>query len=55
VAEYVALSWPGTQNGATRAERLPCPYRAYVPDPLVNRPLALTAQRAADVSDAERP
>jgi Fic family protein len=54
VAEYVALSWPGTQNGATRAERLPCPYRAYVPDPLVNRPLALTAQRAADVSDAER-
>ncbi|MET7999890.1 Fic family protein [Nonomuraea glycinis] len=54
MAEYVALSWPGTQNGATRAERLPCPYRAYVPDPLVGRPFTLTAQRAADVSDAER-
>ena len=54
VAEYITLSWQGTPNGATRAERQRCDYRAYVPDPLLGRPLTLTGQRAADVSDVER-
>ncbi|MER6173657.1 Fic family protein [Streptosporangium sp. NPDC001681] len=54
MAEYIAMSWPGTPGGATRAERQPCHYKAYVPDPLLGRPLNLTAQRAADVSDVER-
>ncbi|MQA84536.1 MAG: Fic family protein [Streptosporangiales bacterium] len=48
------MSWPGSPGAATRAERQPCPYRAYVPDPLVGRPLMLTAQRSADAADAER-
>lgn len=54
VAEYVPLWWPGAPNGATRAEQQPCRYQAYLPDPLVGRPLSLTGQRAADVADAEQ-
>ena len=54
MAEYVTLSWQGTPNGATRAERQRCDFKAYVPDPLLGRPLTLTGQRAADVSDIER-
>ena len=54
MAEYVDALWPGASNGATRAERRPCAYRAYVPDPLTGRPLTLTAQRSADIADVER-
>ncbi|MEU4829775.1 Fic family protein [Streptosporangium sp. NPDC023615] len=54
MAEYIDASWPGLSNGATRAERRPCDYRAYVPDPLVGRPLRLSGQRSADIGDVER-
>lgn len=54
MAEYADALWPGASNGATRAERRPCAYRAYVPDPLIGRPLTLTAQRSADIADVER-
>lgn len=54
MAEYTDARWPGTPGGATRAERRPCDYRAYVPDLLAGRPLTLTAQRSADVADVER-
>jgi Fic family protein len=54
MAEYLTLGWAGTPGGTTRAERQPCTYRAYVPDPLVGRPVTLTGQRSADVTDVER-
>ncbi|MBB2748114.1 UNVERIFIED_ORG: Fic family protein [Microbispora rosea subsp. rosea] len=54
MAEYVAMMWAGTPNGATRAERQSCHYRAYLPDLLVDRPLILSGRRAADVNDAEQ-
>ncbi|WP_440099706.1 Fic family protein [Streptosporangium sp. H16] len=54
MAEYIAASWPGIPNGAIRAERRPCDYRAYVPDLLVGRPLQLNGQRSADIGDVER-
>src|SRR5262245_39980450 len=38
----------------TRAERRPCRYRAYLPDPLMGRRLVLSGQQSADVADAER-
>ena len=53
MARYEALDWPGLPGGATRAERQPCRYHAYVPDPLVGRPLSLTALRAADIADTD--
>jgi hypothetical protein len=30
-----------------------CTYEAYVPDPLIGRPLTLAEETAADVADAE--
>src|SRR6266508_4861783 len=54
MAEYVAKSWPGIAGAATRAERQPCRYQAYVPDLMVDRPVTLSGTRAADVSDVER-
>lgn len=54
MADYVTHNWPGVSEAATRAERRPCQYRAYTPDPLIGRPLLLNAHRAADVSDAEQ-
>ncbi len=54
MARYVTRAWPGSPGAATRADRLPCRFRAYLPDPLLDRPLRLPASRAADVADAER-
>jgi Fic family protein len=54
MAEYVAQTWQGSPNAATRAERKSCPFEAYIPDALLDRPLQLSAQRAADIADVER-
>lgn len=54
MAEQVTRIWPGVVGGVTRAERQPCKFSAYLPDPLLGRPLSLTAQRVADIADAER-
>ena len=53
MANYQERSWPGIANGATRAERRSCGYRAYLPDPLRGRALTLPAEVAADVADVE--
>ena len=39
--------------GLPRRDRAPCSYKAYVPDPLVGRPVRLDGDVAADVADAE--
>ncbi len=54
MARYEELTWQGSPTGQTRRERTPCSYRAYVPDPLAERVLALPTDLAADLSDADR-
>jgi Fic family protein len=54
VAGYVDRVWEGDPTARTRAERRSCTYRAYVPDPLLGRPLTLSAATAADITDVER-
>ena len=40
-------------SGLPRRDRASCDYEAYVPDPLVGRPLRLDGDVAADLADAE--
>lgn len=40
-------------SGLPRRDRATCDYEAYVPDPLVGRPVRLDGEVAADVTDAE--
>ncbi|MGH8994673.1 MAG: Fic family protein [Acidimicrobiales bacterium] len=54
MARYEELIWQGSPAGQTRRERTQCSYRAYVPDPLAKRVLALPADLVADLSDADR-
>ena len=54
MARYEELTWQRSPTGQTRRERTPCSYRAYIPDPLAERVLALPADLAADLSDADR-
>lgn len=54
MAHYAKQLWPGIPGAMTRAERQPCSYRAYLPDRLCGKPVSLTAQQAADVTDVER-
>jgi Fic family protein len=55
LAYTLAALWvPSRQPGLPRALRRSCRYEAYIPDTLENRNVALPADVAADVSDAER-
>jgi Fic family protein len=54
LAKYVDAIWEGVAGGATRAQRQPCRYQAYIPDRLVSRQITLPAEIAADLADAER-
>lgn len=54
MGRFVAATWPGDPAGATRAERTPCQYRAFVPDALATLQLSLSGQQAADLVDVER-
>lgn len=54
MGRYAEAIWPGNPSGATRAERTPCRYRAYVPDRLTNLDLAIPASVAADLADVEQ-
>ena len=46
--------WESSQaSGLPRRDRASCHYEAYVPDPLVERPVRLDGDVAADVADAE--
>lgn len=39
--------------GLPRRDRQGCVYEAYVPDPLIGRPIVLAGETAADIADAE--
>ncbi len=54
MATQISSIWQGVPNGATRAQRSPCQFNAYIPDFLVDRPFFLPAKMAADIADAER-
>lgn len=47
-------AWPGDPSGQTRAQRTPCGYRAYVPEPLTDLDVTLPASLAADLIDVEQ-
>jgi hypothetical protein len=40
-------------SGLPRRQTRPCGYEAYLPDPLVGRPIMMNADVATDVADAE--
>ena len=54
MGRYREQVWEGNPSGATRAERRPCTFRAYVPDRLVGAEIALPASVAADLVDVEQ-
>jgi Fic family protein len=54
MAHYEEHIWQGSPTGQTRRDRSTCSYRAYVPDPLLGRPLTLPADLVADLADADR-
>lgn len=54
MAKVIKRQWEATLDaGVPRRERRPCAYEAYVPDPLIGRPIKLDGDVAADVADAE--
>jgi Fic family protein len=53
VSRMIRRVWASSPLAQTRRERLPCNYEAYVPDPLVDRPVIFDGDVAADVTDAE--
>ena len=56
MAHRIKASWPAAPrlSGLSNRDRKGCSYEAYVPDPLVGRPVVLAGPEAADVADAER-
>jgi Fic family protein len=54
VGTYVGREWSGHPSGATRAERRPCSYRAYVPDLLLGAEITIPSALAADLTDVEQ-
>ncbi len=55
MAKVIRRRWHGDlASGLPRKDRRACEYEAYVPDPLIGRPLTLDGDVAADVVDAER-
>lgn len=54
MSKLVKRRWvPHYTSGLPRRDRASCDYEAYVPDPLVGRPVRLDGDVAADVVDAE--
>ena len=54
MAKLVQRRWAADRtSGLPRRDRASCDYKAYVPDPLMGRPMALDGDVAADVADAE--
>lgn len=54
MGRFVAAQWPGNPSGATRAERTPCRYEAFIPDRLADLDLSVPGTQAADLADVER-
>lgn len=53
MSRVISRRWPGNPDAPSRRGRVPCDYEAYVPDPLVGRPVTLDGDVAADVADAQ--
>ena len=54
MSKLVKRRWNATYApGLPRRDRASCDYQAYVPDPLVGRPIRLDGDVTADVADAE--
>ena len=54
MGSYVRERWVSEHvSGVPRADRRSCEYEAYMPDPLIARPVLLDGEVAADVADAE--
>jgi Fic family protein len=54
LSKVVKRTWRSeVASGLPRRDRASCDYEAYVPDPLVGRPVRLDGEVAADVTDAE--
>jgi Fic family protein len=54
MAEFILRRWQSEGiTGLPRRDRRSCEYRAYLPDPLIGRPIRLDGEVAADVADAE--
>jgi Fic family protein len=54
VGTLVNRTWPGDPTAARRADRTPCRYTPFVPDPLTEVPVTLPPDVASAVADAER-
>jgi len=54
MASYERHWWDQTDGGLTRKDRRPCEYLTYRPDEVAGRPITLTGEVAAEVTDAER-
>lgn len=54
MSKVVKLRWQSDfASGLPRRDRRSCEYEAYIPDPLMGRPLRFDGEVAADVADAE--
>lgn len=54
MSQLVKRRWPADLSaGRSRRDRLGCHYEAYVPDPLLGRPVTFEGPTAADIADAE--
>ena len=53
MATLIRSRWTSSFEGMSRRDRQGCEYDAYLPDPLTGWELALPADLAADLSDAE--
>ena len=53
MATLIRNRWTSSFEGMSRRDRQGCNYDAYLPDPLTGWDLALPADLAADISDAE--
>ena len=53
MSQVVRHRWSSDLAAPSREARRSCEYEAYVPDPLVGRPITLDGEVAADVTEAE--
>lgn len=53
MSTVVRTRWNSDHSGPSRRDNRDCDYEAYVPDPLMGRPLHIDADVAADITDAE--
>jgi Fic family protein len=53
MSRVIQRRWSGNPDALSRRGRMPCDYEAYVPDPLLGRPVTVDADVVADITDAE--